>query len=83
MAPEHPVQESQNTDRPQPTTYVEKDIFQRLHTSTTRKIGEAPIMDSVPVKAQVTATVVAQEQKEKPKKARWSLMGKRTSIAAA
>ncbi len=64
-------------------TYAERDIFQRLHTSTTRKIGEAPIMDSAHVKAQVTATLIAQEQKEKPKKARWSLMGKRTSIAAA
>ncbi|KAF8862583.1 hypothetical protein BDZ45DRAFT_191435 [Acephala macrosclerotiorum] len=67
--------------RPQPTVYAEKDIFDRLHTSTTRKLGEAPVLDSPPpVKPKTpTATVVAQETK--PKKQRWSLLGKKNTTA--
>jgi len=68
------------SQRPQPIVYAEKDIFERLHTSTTRKLGEAPLHDSPPVhvKAPVT-TVVAQDAK--PKKQRWSLLGKKNSAA--
>jgi hypothetical protein len=36
------------SQRPQPIVYAEKDIFERLHTSTTRKLGEAPLYDSPP-----------------------------------
>jgi hypothetical protein len=77
--PSNPKRVSQ---RPQPIVYAEKDIFDRLHTSTTRKLGEAPLYDSPPVhvKAHV-ATVVAQAPKAK--KQRWSLLGKRNSAAIA
>jgi hypothetical protein len=62
--------------------YAEKDIFERLHTSTTRKLGEAPLYDSppMPIKSAVTKVVV---QEQKQKKQRWSLMGKRNSAAVA
>lgn len=72
------------SNRPQPLTFAEKDIFQRLHTSTTRKVGEAPIYDSPPVKPTATATATATEvQETKPKKQRWSFLGKRNTIAAS
>lgn len=68
--------------RPQPIVYAEKDIFDRLHTSTTRKLGEAPLYDSPPVHLKSpSATVVAQAPKAK--KQRWSLLGKRNSAAIA
>jgi hypothetical protein len=60
--------------------YAEKDIFDRLHTSTTRKLGEAPLYDSPPVLAKTpvaTTTVVPQKQK----KQRWSLLGKKNNAA--
>jgi hypothetical protein len=64
--------------RPQPIVYAEKDIFDRLHTSTTRKVGEAPLYDSPPpVKIKTPTTVVTQETK--PKKARWSILGKKST----
>ncbi|RQM06656.1 hypothetical protein DH86_00001288 [Scytalidium sp. 3C] len=71
-----------HTDRPQPNVYSESDIFGRLHTSTTRKLGEAPLYDypPEPVKA-VAKTTVAPVTK--PKKQRWSLMGKKNSAALA
>lgn len=65
--------------RPQPIVYAEKDIFDRLHTSTTRKLGEAPVLDSPPVKPKSPTTVVAQETK--PKKQRWSILGKKNTTA--
>jgi hypothetical protein len=64
--------------RPQPMVYPEKDIFERLHTSTTRKLGEAPLFDGPPEVAKPIANIVAQE---KPKKSRWSLMGKKNAAA--
>lgn len=67
-----------DSNRPQPLTFAEKDIFQRLHTSTTRKLGEAPL--SSPPKPKVIAQVATQEVK--PKKQRWSFLNKRNSIAA-
>jgi len=71
-----------SSSRPQPNVYAEQDIFDRLHTSTTRKLGEAPLYDSPPVTIKAPAmNVIAQEQK--PKKSRWSLMGKRNSAAVA
>lgn len=69
--------------RPQPTTFVERDIFQRLHTSTTRKVGESPLAESPPqiLSPKITATVVTQETKAK--KPRWSMMNKKNALAAA
>jgi hypothetical protein len=64
--------------RPQPIVYAEQDIFDRLHTSTTRKLGEAPLHDSPPIKAPVVKVVT---QEVKPKKQRWSLLGKKNSAA--
>jgi hypothetical protein len=64
--------------RPQPIVYAEQDIFDRLHTSTTRKLGEAPLHDSPPIKAPVLKVVT---QEVKPKKQRWSLLGKKNSAA--
>ena len=70
------------SQRPQPIVYAEKDIFDRLHTSTTRKLGEAPLYDSPHIRSRApTANLVAPEPK--PKRARWSLMGKRNSAAVA
>jgi hypothetical protein len=70
------------SQRPQPIVYAEKDIFERLHTSTTRKLGEAPLHDSPPVHVKApVATVVARETKAK--KQRWSLLGKKNSAATA
>jgi hypothetical protein len=71
---------SNRMSRPQPITYAEKDIFSRLHTSTTRKLGEAPLYDSPPVvikTATATASPVAPEPKQK--KQRWSLLGKKNN----
>jgi hypothetical protein len=71
---------SNRMSRPQPITYAEKDIFSRLHTSTTRKLGEAPLYDSPPVvikRASTTATTVTPEPKQK--KQRWSLLGKKNN----
>lgn len=66
--------------RPQPIVYAEKDIFERLHTSTTRKLGEAPLYDSPPVQVKApVSNIVAQEMKAK--KQRWSLLGKKNSAA--
>ncbi|KAH8667550.1 hypothetical protein BGZ60DRAFT_528848 [Tricladium varicosporioides] len=70
------------SQRPQPIVYAEKDIFDRLHTSTTRKLGEAPLYDSPPPSAPI-ATAKPVVQVEKPKKQRWSLMGKKNNAAIA
>lgn len=76
---EMPQNPNRMSSRPQPMVYTEKDIFDRLHTSTTRKLGEAPISDSSPVFTKapvVTATAVPQQ---KQKKQRWSLLGKKNN----
>ncbi|KAH8776989.1 hypothetical protein BGZ57DRAFT_359805 [Hyaloscypha finlandica] len=66
------------SQRPQPIVYAEQDIFDRLHTSTTRKLGEAPLYDSPPIREKASvAPVVAQEVKAK--KQRWSLLGKKNA----
>jgi hypothetical protein len=68
------------SQRPQPIVYAEQDIFDRLHTSTTRKLGEAPLYDSPPIREKApVAAVVAQEVKAK--KQRWSLLGKKNAAA--
>lgn len=78
---EMPQNRSRMSTRPQPMVYAEKDIFDRLHTSTTRKLGEAPVSDSPPVfaKAPVVAATAAPQQKQK--KQRWSLLGKKNNAA--
>jgi hypothetical protein len=70
------------SQRPQPIVYAEKDIFERLHTSTTRKLGEAPLYDSPPVHVKAPVTTVAARE-TKAKKQRWSLLGKKNSAAIA
>lgn len=69
--------------KPEGHIYEERDIFQRLHTSTTRKIGEAPLYDSPPVIAKSPTAPVVTELKQKNKKSRWSMLGKKqpTQIA--
>lgn len=65
--------------RQQPTVYADQDIFDKLHTSTNRKLGEAPLYDTPPTLAKTPAaptTAVPQ-----PKKKRWSLMGKNKNTA--
>ena len=74
--------------RPQPMVYEKKDIFDRLHTSKTRKVGEAPQYDSAPILAKtkpVPAATTTAAAAPKQKKNRWSLLGKKhasTTIAA-
>ena len=67
------------SQRPQPNVYAEKDILQRLHTSTTRKLGEAPLSESaaVVVEGPTATNVVVPEAKQK--RQRWNFMGKRNS----
>lgn len=78
---QHFTKPRRHSERPQPTVYGEQDIFDGLHTSTTRKLGEAPLYDSPPeplrpvIKTTVTASAA------KPKKQRWSLLGKKNTPA--
>ncbi|KAI9645368.1 hypothetical protein NHQ30_006105 [Ciborinia camelliae] len=61
--------------RPEPVVFEGHDAFSRLHTSTTRKLGEAPIMTATQVQLPKPAPVlVAPESKQK--KTRWTLMGR-------
>lgn len=69
------------SNRPQPIVYAEKDIFDRLHTSTTRKVGEAPLYDSPPPSKPKTPTSTVVAQEIKPKKQRWSILGKKNTTA--
>ncbi|RDW61513.1 hypothetical protein BP5796_11405 [Coleophoma crateriformis] len=68
--------------RPQPNVYAEQDILDRLHTSTTRKLGEAPLYDSPPVvmRTPVTSSKSVDQVQKKP---RWSIRGKKNSAAIA
>jgi hypothetical protein len=68
-------------NRPQPIVYAEKDILEQLHTSTNRKLGEAPLYSTPPVAARPILDAVVQESK--PARPRWSLMGKRNAAAIA
>ncbi|CAG8951776.1 hypothetical protein HYFRA_00005579 [Hymenoscyphus fraxineus] len=81
--PERPNSGSNRVSiRPQAMVYAEKDIFDRLHTSTTRKLGEAPISAAGEIKTPVLSSFAA-VQEPKQKKQRWSLMGKRNSAIAS
>lgn len=63
--------------RPQPMVYEEKDVFDRLHTSTTRKLGEAPQYDSPPIVAKTAVAPTTAVPPQKQKRNRWSLLGKK------
>jgi hypothetical protein len=65
------------THRSQPVVYAENDFLGQLHTSTTRKLGEAPLHSSPPVV--VRPVLDAMVQNGKPVKPRWSLMGKKNA----
>lgn len=43
--------------------FANNDIFDRLHTSKDRKLGEAPIMDTLPMKAVVVQVSPALAEK--------------------
>ncbi|TGO61956.1 hypothetical protein BCON_0023g00140 [Botryotinia convoluta] len=57
----------------QPVVFQNHDILQRLHTSTTRKLGEAPIVKAPTVEVQVPKPVVVAPVA----KSRWSRKGKK------
>ncbi|RDW77672.1 hypothetical protein BP6252_05725 [Coleophoma cylindrospora] len=80
--PEKPNQNRMSL-RPQPNVYAEQDIFDRLHTSTTRKLGEAPLYDSPPPVVMKTAVSSSKAIDQPPKKSRWSLRAKKNSAAIA
>lgn len=65
--------------RPKPIVYAEKDIFDKLHTSTTRKLGEAPLYDCPPVSAKTPVATTTAILQQKQKKQRWSLLGKKNN----
>jgi len=73
---------NRHSHRPQPIVYAEKDIFDRLHTSTTRKVGEAPLYDAPPPSKPKTPTSTMVAQEVKPKKQRWSILGKKNTTTA-
>ncbi|KAL2065610.1 hypothetical protein VTL71DRAFT_3280, partial [Oculimacula yallundae] len=67
---------------PQGTVFAEQDIFDRLHTSTARKLGEAPVLDG-PAPRQIRTPTAAPVVEQKQKKQRWSLLGKKNSVAVS
>ncbi|TEY41048.1 hypothetical protein BOTCAL_0405g00060 [Botryotinia calthae] len=58
----------------QPVAFLNHNILQRLHKSTTRKLGEAPILKAPIVEVQAPKPVVVAPAVQK--KSRWSRMGK-------
>ncbi|KAJ8058620.1 hypothetical protein OCU04_012797 [Sclerotinia nivalis] len=60
--------------RPEPVVFEDHDIFTRLHTSTTRKLGEAPIMSKPQNQLPKPAPVIVAPPTSK--KTRWTLVGK-------
>ncbi|RFU28151.1 hypothetical protein B7463_g8182, partial [Scytalidium lignicola] len=78
-----PANPRRHSDRPQPTVYGEQDIFDRLHTSTTRKLGEAPLYDTPPEPVKPVSKTTVAASAAKPKKQRWSLLGKKNTAAIA
>ncbi|PQE17942.1 hypothetical protein CJF32_00008422 [Rutstroemia sp. NJR-2017a WRK4] len=68
--------------KPQPTVFGDADIFAHLHTSTSRKVGEAPTCESPPpLVPKIPESILAAEEAKQRKK--WSLMGKHTPGAVA
>ncbi|KAH8802763.1 hypothetical protein F5884DRAFT_682626 [Xylogone sp. PMI_703] len=78
-----PPNPRRHSDRPQPTVYGEQDIFDRLHTSTTRKLGEAPLYDTAPEPVKPVSKTTVTTSAAKPKKQRWSLLGKKNTATIA
>ncbi|QSZ30956.1 hypothetical protein DSL72_000515 [Monilinia vaccinii-corymbosi] len=60
--------------RPEPVVFEDQNVFSRLHTSTTRKLGEAPILTASQVQLPKPASVVVAPPA--CKKNRWSSMGR-------
>ena len=71
------------SNRPRPIVYSEQDVFDRLHTSTNRKLGEAPLYGSPPVKpkARIATITVPEKTLEKPEKRGWSFLGKKNNAS--
>ncbi|KAH7317635.1 hypothetical protein BKA65DRAFT_410481 [Rhexocercosporidium sp. MPI-PUGE-AT-0058] len=82
---ERPVNTRQlsKTDKPKGTVFAEQDIFDRLHTSTARKLGEAPLFETPQGPKPRTPTKAAPVVEQKPKKQRWSLLGKKNTAAVS
>ena len=78
---EMPQNPSRMSVRPQPIVYAEQDVFDRLHTSTTRKLGEAPVYDSPPTLTKTPVATTAAAPQQKQKKQRWSVLGKKNNTA--
>ncbi|CAD6447743.1 d927eb9d-8b65-47ad-96d1-0f00a28cb735 [Sclerotinia trifoliorum] len=51
--------------RPEPVVFEDRDIFTKLHTSTTRKLGEAPIMSKPQNQLPKPASVIVAPPKSK------------------
>lgn len=71
----------QNASRPQPVVYAENYFLEQLHTSTHRKLGEAPVYSSPP--AVVKPVLDARVQNGNPSKSRWSIMGRKSTVGLA
>ncbi|KAG4027092.1 hypothetical protein MFRU_033g00620 [Monilinia fructicola] len=70
--------------RPEPVVFEDHDIFSRLHTSTTRKLGEAPLMTAPQVHLPRPASVLVAPAPAPLKKNRWATsMRKHTSAPIA
>jgi hypothetical protein len=67
--------------RSQPVVYAENDFLEQLHTSTTRKLGEAPVSSGL--SAVVRPVLDTAVQDGRPMKARWSLLGKKNAAPIA
>jgi hypothetical protein len=70
-----------NPYRPQAIVYAESNVFERLHRSTTRKVGEAPLSKAPPPAATKQTTTAVNTVVGETKKQRWSLLGKRSDSA--
>lgn len=67
--------------RPQPVVYAENDFLEQLHTSTHRKLGEAPVYTSPPTMVRPVLDAVVQNGR--PSKSRWSMMGRKNAVGIA
>jgi len=73
--------------KPTATTFQEKDIFHRLHTSTNRKIGEAPaglqaVPPVPPLPAKRSAAPDAVQQPKDKRRLGFGFKGKTREVAA-
>jgi hypothetical protein len=63
--------------------YTQKDIFDSLHTSTIRKVGEAPISPSPSITASAPVVPPLLDPEKQQKKKRWMMKGKNREIGVA